>query len=337
MWLAHKRSPLTRFFPAPVTAASPALTNLEPLFGTTKKTGIIYGTVASINPVPLGILPAVPSRPLGAVVIGCGDLVEDEELGMHDAVVDGGSAASAPPHPCAHDFRILTITLPCESVADDPDAAADVPEATISILWVPCYSPAVECMFVMQRSHFDSSVALDTRPGTSVRSMFAVSIGSLVFSLTAVPLTFVAAQVQTEGSAVDGEWYEGRVYGEEARHEDKARGWTRSRYLALKVVWVRAGPINAPWSGLLHAVSSPNDGLQYEQDAYTQRWCVEHLQTSNELSPWDVSFKSPFILPGANNAQCFETPSLASAEDLIAYVSALECAAPFCREYGSQS
>lgn len=75
---------------------------------------------------------------------------------------------------------------------------------------------------------------------------------------------------------------------------------------------------------------------QYEQDAYTQRWCVEHLQTSNELSPWDVSFKSPFILPGANNAQCFETPSLASAEDLIAYVSALECAAPFCRASGSQ-
>ena len=69
--------------------------------------------------------------------------------------------------------------------------------------------------------------------------------------------------------------------------------------------------------------------MQYEQDAYTQQWYVEHLQTSNELSPWDVAFKSPFILPGANNALCFDTPTLSSPEDLISYVSALECAAPF--------
>lgn len=189
--------------PSLVTAASPGLTNLEPLFGTTKKTGIIYGTVASITPVPLGILPSVSHPPPGSAVAGCGDLVEDEELGMHDAMADGGSAASAPPappHPCAHDFRILTIILPCDSAADDADAAADVPEATISILWVPSYSPAVECMFVMQRSHFDSSVALDTRPGTSVRSMFAVSTGSTRSFLTAFPLTFLAAKCRPKAA-----------------------------------------------------------------------------------------------------------------------------------------
>ena len=44
--------------------------------------------------------------------------------------------------------------------------------------------------------------------------------------------------IQKDDDALEGEWYEGRVYGEEARHEDKIRGWTRSRYLALKVIWV---------------------------------------------------------------------------------------------------
>ncbi len=69
--------------------------------------------------------------------------------------------------------------------------------------------------------------------------------------------------------------------------------------------------------------------VQYEQDTYSQKWFVEHLQTSNDLSPWDLSLKSPFIKPGTEHDLCFDTPSLTSAEDVIAYVSTLECAASF--------
>lgn len=101
-----------------------------------------------------------------------GDFVEDDELEMHDG---GGAASGGPsraPHPFAADFRILSIVF--ESVDDEDDDAAPGPSSTL--LWAPCTSPAIECPFVMQLTHYKASIGIDARPGTSIRTMFAVSV-----------------------------------------------------------------------------------------------------------------------------------------------------------------
>lgn len=159
------------------------------------------------------------------------------------------------------------------------------------------------------------------------------------------------------------------MYGEEARHEDKARGWTRCRYLALKVVWVRAvwgdlpiallfyrrvvsenstPPLRSPLSPLCFCSTSKTPTRRSGTSSTSRRatrslrgMLRSSLHSVSQCRSFAVAFcRQPVflnftdcaVLPGSNSAQCFDAPALASAEDLIAYVAALECAAPFCRE-----
>ena len=161
--------------------ASPLLTCLEPLYCSTK-TGVIFGKVSSISTLPVGILPPGVTCTVPADTSCTGgpaaDQLDDDESNMLDAAGSiGYSAVSAAAVPYIHgvDFRLVSISLALDD-DDDDDADDQSASTTISLLWAPSISPAVDCPFLMQCSHYNASIALDTRPGTSVRSMFAVSI-----------------------------------------------------------------------------------------------------------------------------------------------------------------
>ena len=141
---------------------------------------MLFGTVKLVSAALSGILPRAKSLQRTTAVEetshGCaGDALDDDESNMLEAAVIPTFIKPhndvVIPHPSAADFRIVEIVLD----AGSEEASSTASDVTIRLLWVPYSSSAVVCPFLMQLAHYKASIALDARPGTSIRTMFAVS------------------------------------------------------------------------------------------------------------------------------------------------------------------
>jgi hypothetical protein len=224
-----------------------------------------------------------------------------------DSDVDMAASAEPVPQVSASDFDETHTTL-------------------VTLPWLPAHSPLMSAPFLLRADKYADAVDRDLRPGAQVRVMFA-DVSTALHGLDAgcrrglqvarphMPLvsrycwftdllacSAVCWSPVQEDDATRGEWFEGRVYYDSARDVDKTRGWTESRYQALRVVWVseaarqlwRAG---AAWRIREPPRVSPSPRskpvppgssfiLQYEQDVYTLNWYIETAQLGNEVSPW---------------------------------------------------
>jgi hypothetical protein len=258
-----------------VLAESPEISSLEPFYGSTFKSGILFGSILDVQEVPSGIMPvlqAAPSLGDGSSVSNTCDLVP---LSAADAgLLDGADHLVSQLSHCARmsetrvaDFRLLTVSLHIDDALEAAacDTATESSQTVVTMLWAFPQSAAIESPFIVQQSHYNASMRLDLRPGTSLRAMFPVrrnSIGTVRCSLS----YFSQTVLQLEDNAMTGEWYEGRVYttvvrvffpqkfgtrpcmlnSPAVRHgcsmqvqpEDKECGWPNSKFNAVKVTWV---------------------------------------------------------------------------------------------------
>ncbi len=100
-----------------------------------------------------------------------------------------------------------------------------------------------------------------------------------------------------------GRWHEGRVYAHTARTAERACGWAATHYKSSRVVW-------------------------YDQLA-SGPWVLEALQTDNDVSPWELCTRSPFVPPGVRAAFAAPPPELASPAALLSHLLTTEPAALF--------
>ncbi len=101
-----------------------------------------------------------------------------------------------------------------------------------------------------------------------------------------------------------GRWHEGRVYATTARTAERACGWAATAYKATRVVW-------------------------YDQLA-SGPWVLEALQTDNDVSPWELCTRSPFVPPAVRAAYAAAPPpELASPLALLEHLLTTEPAALF--------
>jgi hypothetical protein len=171
---------------------------------------------------------------------GCGATAADAD---GDSDVDMAASAEPVPQVSASDFDEAHTTL-------------------VTLPWLPAHSPLMSAPFLLRADKYTDAVDRDLRPGAQVRVMFAdVSTElhgpdagcrrGLQVAQPRVPLvprycwfpdllacSAVWWSPVQEDDTTRGEWFEGRVYYDSARDVDKTRGWTESRYQALRIVWV---------------------------------------------------------------------------------------------------
>lgn len=146
--------------------------------------------MTAVSAVPPDVLPSKAKTcsegagDTGCTVVGPVDLLDDAESSMLDAAgnstsngVDVRAAAlfASASLSTFDNFRLVTIALTSDDAEAD-DEGASSPGASLCLLWAPSSSPSIEAPFIMLYAHYAASIALAVRPGTSIRTMFAVSV-----------------------------------------------------------------------------------------------------------------------------------------------------------------
>ena len=162
------------------------------------------------------------------------DATGDEHGFVQPSSVSSSSHATPPSAhaPSRKQPRRKSASAAAAAGAHVPRGGGDADIVSITLPWLLPHDPRVGAPYLMKGAHYVTSLEpaaggrKDLRPGTQLRMLFALP-----------------------EDAWKGQWLEGRVYEAGPRPHDKARGWKRSRYQGVRVVW-------------------------YDQDLYTQSWFI---------------------------------------------------------------
>jgi len=270
------------------------LTNLEPYQSLTK-TGVLWGTVVSLIPMAD---PTSASAPTSTSTCS--------SLPISSSCVP---AKGSPWSILTLKFSLSTTLaggfteerrkgkVEEENFDDDGKKTGDIPapNALITVPWLPPSHPLVNAPWVISSDAYDAAMASMYRAGSQVRVVFSAASGP----------TPASSYTNPKVATVAGEAYEGRVYSVMSRKVDRACGWSRCLFRAMKCVW-------------------------YEQLAIAPHfpWVLEGLQSDNEISPWEATPTKLGLIGGCQDVFSGPAPALCTPMEVVNHLLKTE-PAPF--------